>query len=359
MRQWIIVLCVIIILSAPVFASEFEDVSDIREESLIDELPEDAAELLEGVDLSNPSLIDSVITVFSKALGKLTQGIQEGLRTAGIVLMICLLCGICSSLSPKSTFCVIVGALGIFTAVMGSIGSMIQLSENTVRCLTDYSALLLPVMASAMALSGNPVSAGGLQGLTALFAQLFMRIITKFLIPGVYLYLALAVSEAALQNTLLGELREFLGWLIGKALRILIYVFTAFLSITGVISGSADALAVKTTKAAVSGMIPVVGSIISDASETLLAGAATLKNTIGILGMTAVLGIAIVPFLRVGIQYLIMKVTAACSGTIALKEHTALLKNLSSAMGLLLAMTGICAMLLLVSGVCYLKVSVI
>ena len=103
-------------------------------------------------------------------------------------------------------------------------------------------------------------------------------------------------------------------------------------------------------------MVPVVGSILSDASDTLLAGAATVKNTVGIIGMTAVLGIVIVPFLRIGIQYLIIKATAACSGTVALKEHTALLKHISSAMGLLLAMTGACAMLLLISGVCYLKV---
>ena len=295
--------------------------------------------------------------ILLKALGKATDGIRQGLRLSAVVLMICLLCGIWNSISSHSSLPTIVGVLGIYAAVLGAFGSMIQLSKDTVATLTDYSALLIPIMASAAALSGNPVSATVLQSVTVLFAQLLMRIITKLLIPGVYLFLALAAGEAALQNNLLGELREFLSWIISKTLRCLMYIFTVFLTLSGVISGNTDAMAVKTAKFAVSGMIPVVGSILSDASESLLAGASILKNTVGIVGMLAVLGIAIVPFLRVGIQYLITKGAAACSGAIAIKEHTSLLKHISTAMGFLLAMTGICAILLLISGVCYLKVS--
>ena len=357
MKRIAIVLLVLLLCTLSVYGEEASQGSEAEKEALLRELPEEAAELMEGVDSQNPKFVDSVVSLFTKALERTSGGLREGLRTSGILLIIVLLCGICSTLSSGRSVCVIVGALGIFSAVMGSIGAMVQLSKDTVTELTNYSALLLPVMASAMAVSGCPVTAGGLQALTALFAQLLMRLITKVMIPGVYVFLALAAGEAALQNPLLGELREFLSWLIQKTLRILMYVFTAFLSLTGVISGGADALAVKTAKAAVSGMIPVVGSILSDASESLLAGASAVKNTIGIIGLTAVLSISILPFFRVGLQYLIMKGTAACSGTVGLKEHTALLKHLSTAMGLLLAMTGTCAVLLLISGVCYLKVT--
>ena len=128
------------------------------------------------------------------------------------------------------------------------------------------------------------------------------------------------------------------------------------MSVTGVISGAADAAAVKATKAAVSGMIPVVGSIISDASETLLASASLLKGSAGVFGMIAVLAICLLPFLRVGIQYLLLKVTAAVSGTVAHKSHVRLLKNCSTAMGYLLAMCGTSGLLLLISSVCFMKV---
>lgn len=359
MRRVILFVVILILCTLNVSGEEMEESLQTAQDSLMEELPSDSAELLDGVDTYASTFVDSVITIITRALGKCTDSLRQGIRTSGILLLIVLLCSICSSFGSQKTVCLVIGALGIFTATMTSLSSMIQLSRDTVTQLTDYSALLLPVMASAMAFSGSPVTAGGIQAITALFAQLLMRLIAKLLIPGVYLYLTLVVGEAALQNSLLGEMREFLSWLIEKTMRVIMYVFTAFLSLTGVISGAADAIAVKAAKAAVSGMIPVVGNIISDASESLLAGTSTVKNSIGVIGLIAVLGITILPFFRVGIQYLLMKATAACSGAVGLKEHTSMLKHISTAMGLLLAMTGICGILLLISGVCYLKVTAI
>ena len=249
-----------------------------------------------------------------------------------------------------------VGALGICAACLGGMQSMISLASETVTRLSDYSACLLPVMASAMAMSGGTVSAGALYAGTALFSGLLSRLIARLLLPGVSVYLVVAAAEAALADSLLSELREFVGWLISKSLRVVLFVFTGYLTVTGVISGSADAAAVRATKAAVSGMVPVVGSILSDASETLLASASALKSSMGVFGMLAVLAICLAPFLKIGAQYLLLKGTAAVSGTIGMPQQVKLVKHAATAMGYLLAMTGACALMLLISVVCFLKV---
>ena len=46
-----------------------------------------------------------------------------------------------------------------------------------------------------------------------------------------------------------------------------------YLTASGAIAGSADAAAVKAAKMTISRAIPVVGGILSDAAETVLAGA--------------------------------------------------------------------------------------
>ena len=74
--------------------------------------------------------------------------------------------------------------------------------------------------------------------------------------------------------------------------------------------------------------------------------------------MLAVLAICLTPFLRVGVQYLMLKLTAAVSGTVGLAPHVKLLKSFSSAMGYLLAMNGTCALMALICAVCFMKVSV-
>ena len=73
--------------------------------------------------------------------------------------------------------------------------------------------------------------------------------------------------------------------------------------------------------------------------------------------MLAVLAICIAPFLRVGIQYLLLKLTAAVSGTVGLPPHVKLVKNFSSAMGYLLAMNGTCALMSLICVACFLRVA--
>ena len=97
--------------------------------------------------------------------------------------------------------------------------------------------------------------------------------------------------------------------------------------------------------------------MISDASETLLASAGILKNSVGIFGMLAVLAICLLPFLKVGIHYLLLKLTAAVSGTVGHPAHVSLIRHFSTAMGYLLGMCGACGLLMLISSVCFLKVA--
>lgn len=356
MKRLILTIFLMLALCLPVFA---QDATGIETEELVDALPEEAADVMQGISpTQQTNFWTSAKSILQSAFRKLTKPLQSALKLCALLLGIVLLCGLTEVNAAQNTAITVAGALGICACLIGSFQTMVTLASDTVQELTTYSAFLLPVLASSLAMSGAPTSASALYAGTVLFSQILMQLIAKLLVPAVFFYLAIATAEAALGSDMLSELREFIGWLISKSLRIVLYIFIGYMSLTGVISGSSDAIAIKATKAAVSGMIPVVGSIISDASDTLLASASALKNTVGVFGMLAVLGICLVPFLRVGLQYLLLKVTAAVSGAVGMKPHVALLKHISTAMGFLLAMCGACALMLLISGVCFLKVVV-
>jgi len=74
-----------------------------------------------------------------------------------------------------------------------------------------------------------------------------------------------------------------------------------------------------------------------------------LKNTVGVFGMLTVLGICVVPFLKLGIHYLAYKIAGALSATLADNRLAELIANLGTAFALMLGMTGASALLLLVS----------
>lgn len=358
MKRFILLLLVLFLLTLPVCAAEE---IGIETDDLEQELPEEAEELMPDVSVRETvDLWSGMKNVFLRALVRADDSLHSGLRLCAILIALVTLCAVAemSSVSKFGGAVSAAGALGMTAAFVGSFHAMVTMAQGTIRSLSDYSMCLMPALAAATAMSGSVTAASALHAGTLLLSEVLMQLISKLLIPGVFFYLAVAAAEAALSSEALKELREFIGWLISKSLRIMVYFFLAFLSLTGVVSGTADAVAVKTAKAAMSGMVPVVGGMISDASESLLASAAVIKNSIGIFGMIAILAICILPFLRVGVQYLLLKVTAAVSGTVGLKPHVALLKHFSTAMGYLLAMCGTCGFLLLISSVCFIKVVV-
>ncbi len=358
MKRVILALLVLLLLTLPVCAAEE---IGIETDGLEQELPEEAEELMPDISVrEDADLWGGVKNVFIRALLKTDDSLKSGLRLCAVLIGLVTLCAVAemSSVSRFGGAVSAAGALGITAAFIGSFHAMVSMSQETIRSLSDYSMCLMPALAAATAMSGSVTAASALHAGTLLLSEVLMQLISRLLIPGVFFYLAVAAAEAALSSDALKELREFIGWLISKSLRIMVYFFLAFLSVTGVVSGTADAVAVKTAKAAMSGMVPVVGGMISDASESLLASAAVIKNSIGVFGMIAVLAICILPFLKVGVQYLLLKVTAAVSGSVGLKPHVALLKYFSTAMGYLLAMCGTCGFLLLISGVCFIKAAV-
>lgn len=247
------------------------------------------------------------------------------------------------------------GNTGIALILFHSTGSLVNLAGETVVEISEYGKLLLPVMTAAMAGQGGVGTSAALYAGTAFFDALLTSFIGKILTPMVYLYLVLAVASSAVEEETLKKLRECIKWITTWFLKTVLYIYTAYLGITGVVSGTADAASLKATKLAISSMVPVVGGILSDASEAVIIGAGTVKNAAGVYGLFAILAIWIGPFLQIGSHYLLLKVTGAVCSVFAGKESTELVQGFSTALGLLLAMTGAICLMLLISLVCFLK----
>ena len=115
----------------------------------------------------------------------------------------------------------------------------------------------------------------------------------------------------------------------------------------------------KAAKFAISGAVPVVGGILSDAAETVLASAGVLRGTVGVFGMVTVLGICLVPLLRLAVHYLAYKLVAALASALGSGPPCALVDRLSSAFGLVLGMMGASCLLLLITLVSCLSVTAV
>ena len=164
-----------------------------------------------------------------------------------------------------------------------------------------------------------------------------------------YLYIGVAAAAAVVEGEALERVGELLKKAVGWVLGGLLTVFVTYLTISGAVAGAADAHAVKLAKSAVSAAVPVVGGILSDAAESVLAGAGLLRGMVGTLGTLALLGACLTPFLHLGCQYLFYQAASLVSAAAGPKKLTRLIAMLGDAFALVLAMTGTSAALLLIS----------
>ena len=307
-----------------------------------------------------PQEVDS----FGEGLVEIVKDAMAGLHpdmveAGGICFRVLAVVLVCTALRSFSGTGKVVSRLvaGVLISVtlLGTSRSLIRLGTTTVQELSEYGKLLLPVMTAALAAQGGVTQSSALYAGTAAFNSVLMGLLSKLLIPMLYLFLALAVGNAAVGEDVLKKLKGFLKWAMTWVMKTVLYVFTGYMGITGVVSGTTDAAALKAAKLTISGMVPVVGGILADASESVLVSAAVVKNAAGIYGLLALGSVVVGPFLKIGCHYLLLKCTAGICDLLGSKELSCLVGDFSTAMGLILAMTGSVCLLFMISVVCFLR----
>lgn len=307
-----------------------------------------------------PETTDNVSGGIRELLYKVTGDLRPDLRDASrvslsVIAAVMLVSVLKTFSGPVSQVSDLAGAAAIAGGLLLTSNTMIRLGTDTVTEMTQYGKLLLPVMTAALAAQGGVTKSAAIFAGTAGFSALLGSVISGILVPMTYLYLTLAVANGALGEDILKKVRDLVKSIISWSLKGILTVFTSYIGLSGIVSGSADAAALRAAKAAMSTVVPVVGGILSGASEAILLSAGAVKNAAGVYGILALLAIFLDPFLKILTHYWILKITAAVCSIFGSGRTSGLVEDFSSAMGFLLAMTGSACLLLLISMVCYMK----
>ena len=332
--------CLLLLAMVPAWAADLP-------QEVTDAAPP-AAEELEGKDFSG-----GVAALLEQGTTLLGEALRGNLRGAVLILGVVLLCGAADAVlrtpeSPMRRFLPMAGAAAIAVLSLGSMKSLLGLGTQTIEELDVFSKALLPTLAAAVAAGGGAVTAGTGQVIAVCFADALITLIRGLLLPMTYFLAAAATADAMLPRHGLGTVAKAASRVVTWLLTGSLVLFTGYLTLSGAVSTSADALMVQATRSAV-GAMPVVGRILSDAAGSVLAGAGVVKNAIGVFGLLGVLAACLGPFVRLGVQYLLYKLTAFLAGMTAAPELAKLIDALGSVFGLMLGMTGSCALLLLIS----------
>ena len=321
-------------------------------EEVLDALPDGAGSWLTLEQADPRSFQDGFKALWEQAGELLPSLLRDTAGGAARLLLVMLICAIAESgfaaAGASMQILRLAAVLSAAQIALSDVNYLIGQSVSVMEELNVFSKALLPAL-SAAASAGGAVSAGMRQVVTILFSDLLLTLIRTCLLPLVYLYIAAVTADAMLPTHRLRRIGEGIRRGVTWLLTGLIFLFTAWLSLSGAAASAADAAAVQLTRTAISTAVPVVGGMIAEAGDSILAAASVVKSTLGIFGLLAVIGTCLEPFLQLGIQYLLFKLTAFASESVGGGALAELLDGLGSAFALILGMAGSCALTLLIA----------
>lgn len=343
MRRAALLLVLLAALAVPARAAgELEDALDLP--GLAGAAPPEAAEAIGAPEVTGAEFEGGLAKLFDFARRHARGVLRETLRPLASIVAVTLLCAAAEGFAGDGAETVrFAGCLAIAAVGVRDVQSVLRLGGDTLHTLRDFSRVLLPTLTTAAAASGGAGAAGATWAAAALFSDVLLSAAENLILP-----LLCGVAAAASAAAVLGEKRldgavGLMQWLSRTLLRALTVGFTAYLGITRTLSALSDAAAAKTVKAVVSNALPVVGKLLSDASEALVAGAGLLRGAIGVYGMLIVLAAVTLPVLRLALRWLLFRAAAAVCAGIAGERQGQLIARLGSVYASLLGLVGVAA----------------
>ena len=272
----------------------------------------------------------------------------SAIRNGAEILFISFFSVLCCALSD-SKILPMIGASATALACVKSALSCTACGKEAMQALSDYSHVLLPCLSTAAAAGGAWTSAGAKYAASALVMDLMISAEQNIVSPFLSIYAATAIAAQLTDHPLLisaaGIMKQTVKW----GLVILTAGFSIYLSVTGILSGTVDAAAAKAAKTVISGAIPVVGRILSDASGAILSGIQMLRNGVGVIGMLVILAVCAVPYLMLGSHYLIYQIASGIAASFGDKRIGGVIRAVGDVYGFLLGIVGSMSIMLLVS----------
>lgn len=341
MKKLMLIIAFAILLASPCYA-ELYDENELRSA-----LPEYAGKLIDDevsdADKSLSKLVDEL-----KA--KVSENAGAALKRSIAIIAVAMICSLLNVFSKDSPDYVTLGGCAAIAVIsIADVNSFINSSADVLNSISLFSKTLLPALCAAGAACGTLGSATVKYAASVLFMDAFVTTAQYVILPLIYAYLAVHIAAVSMNNKSLTGVSKLIKWLCTCLMTFIALAFTVYISLSAVIASGGDAVASKFTKTAISTALPVVGSIISDAASTVVAGAEALRNTVGVFGMLAVLAICIAPFAVLGLNYLTYKAAAAMIQVFKNEKLSSLADGIGSAIGMLLGLIGCCAVILFIS----------
>ncbi|MBR4878230.1 MAG: hypothetical protein IKU13_00175 [Clostridia bacterium] len=336
MRKIIIIFLLFGFISMPVYANEMP-------QDFLESLPFDAGNgSVEDVENSYYHLADNVKETIVTEMKSIAAKARDILLVCGV----CAAAAIINKTAEDNKGRKIIEIAGVAVLLMLCLAdteAIIFQSKGAIGKIGLFSKILLPLFAMWASCAGKPLSSvfitSGAMAYTNICCILAEKLIFIYIIAYILLKIAGEVTENEISSGIADGMKSAMLFLVKACLTGVSF----YMTMSGCIVSAGDSAALKTTKAAVS-ILPGVGTVVAEVTESVISGAAVMRNSIGVLGAISIIYFILEPFIKCFINMVVFKVISVISASFTSEMMSVAMRTIadgySIALGMLAAVSG-------------------
>lgn len=293
--------------------------------------------LINGEYITGDSFLNSVFSL-------LWDGLLDFLPIIASIIAISILGGMVGNLKPNTggksignvvhfvTYGVVIVFLGT------TLVELIALTSRTLTSLKSLMDMIFPVLLTLLTAVGGSVSVGLYQPAIALLGNIFISLITYFLMPLFIFSIVFSIVGNLSNNVKLDKFVSFLQGTFKWSIGLLFTLFLGFITIQGISASAVDGLSIRTAKYTIKSYVPIVGGYVSDGLSIIMASSMLIKNAVGTAGLLLILFSVISPVISLILFMLSLRFMAGIIEPIGDKKTANFVSDISKSMSMLIAL---------------------
>lgn len=332
----VLLICIFLFFSLPVSASAEAIYGEV-----FDFFSEDALSLLEKFGIDTDGEGDFFNITPKKALETVWELFRDGfsdisgavLQSLALIVVISLFTGFFPDGGNLFFMGKSVAVMTVMFSVVSFTGEIFSECASALLMTRNFMLTLVPVFTGVIAMSGNPALSVSFNSVVFAFGE-GIALFFGNIIPVLSAVL-LAVCSAGAINPYMKL--QGTGRTLARAVTMLMAfvagIFVAVLSVRGVIAGAADSVTIRGMRFLIGNTVPVVGSAIGEALNSVVASIGLIRSTVGMLGVVGLVVINLPVLVNIilwkGALY-VMGVAADITGNNEIKGFTESLSGVIS-----------------------------
>lgn len=321
-----------------------EEKYDFGGESIHGALPDEARDELDnmGVTAENGGSGLNVGNVLNMIWETVVENAGKPVTMLVSVVGVVILCTVMESMhggnSQLAAVFSTVGVLACSGIICTGFSEVIAGAKDAVDGLGTFLSVYVPAFAGIMAANGQTASAAAYSGIITVAVQAFVQIFSAVIFPLSSCIMGISVAGAVNPDLRIGRIAEMAKKIVNWCLVFIMTVFGGLLSVQGLVGAAADSVSMRAVKFTVSGTVPIVGGVVSDALAAVKGSIGVIKASTGGYGIIASAAVMIPALVTLILFRLVFMIASAISETFGISRITELLKSGECVISIIIAM---------------------